>query len=255
MNVAGRKIVGIDVHAGERRRQTAQRLFDVARDLKRIGAELLLDDQQQPGNVVDDRVADRRRGTLDHGGHVADAERRAVALRDDDRFEIAGRADGRRMRHRETLVGRIEEPAGLQRDAFTRGPHHVVDRQVVRAQPIRIDQHLQLAIALPPDRDVRDAGNRHQARANRPLRERRQLDLRELVRGDADLHHAAQRRERREHHRRTSDRRKLRRGTRQALLHHLPRGEDVGAWIEDEHDRREAEHRLRSDARRARERR
>ena len=220
MNVAGRKIVGstcTPASAGARSRSAAS---TSSRDLKRVGAELLLDDQQQAGHVVDDRVADRRRGTLDDRGDVADAEGRAVALGDDDRFEIAGRADRRRVRDRETLVRRIEEPAGLQRDAFTRGPHHVVDREVVGAQPIGIDQHLQLAIALPPDRDVRHTRNRHQARPHRPLRQRRQLDLRELLRRDADLHHAAQRRERREHHRRPGDRRQLRRDTRQALLYH-----------------------------------
>ena len=89
MNVAGRKIAGIDGDAGQRRLQIIERAFDVARDLQRVRAELFLDDQQQAGAVVDDGIADRLRKSLDDGGDVADSQRRAVSRRHDDALEIA----------------------------------------------------------------------------------------------------------------------------------------------------------------------
>ena len=67
-----------------------------------------------------------------------------------------------------------------------------IERDVVRLQPFRIDVHLNLAVALAPDSHVRHAADRHQPRPNRPFGQRRQLDLRQLVRGKADLHDAAQ---------------------------------------------------------------
>ena len=79
MNVAGRKIVGSTCDVAERRLQRLERLLDAARHLERVGAELLLDDQQQAGHVVDDGVADRRRMALDDGGDVAEPNRRADA--------------------------------------------------------------------------------------------------------------------------------------------------------------------------------
>ena len=78
MNVAGRKIAGIDDDTRQRRLEILQCRFDVACDLQRIRAELLLDDQQQAGAVVDDGIADRLRESLDDGGDIANPQRRAV---------------------------------------------------------------------------------------------------------------------------------------------------------------------------------
>ena len=78
MNVAGRKIAGSTDDTRQRRFEILERRFDVARDLQRVRAELLLDDQQQAGAVVDDGVADGLRKSLDDGGDVADPQRRAV---------------------------------------------------------------------------------------------------------------------------------------------------------------------------------
>ena len=97
---------------------------------------------------------------------------------------------------------RFEEPAGRDRRGLARGGDHVAERHVAGAQAIGIDEHLKLAIALAPDRHVGDAGNRHQPRPDRPLRQRRQLDLRQRLRGHADLHHPAERRQRRQDDRR-----------------------------------------------------
>ena len=89
-----------------------------------------------------------------------------------------GHAGHRRgVRNRQALLRRFEIAACRNRGAVASGGHDVVERHVVGAQPIGIDQHLELPIALTPDGDVGDAGNRHQARPDRPLRERGQLDL------------------------------------------------------------------------------
>ena len=78
MNVAGRKIAGSTRDAGQRRLEILERRLDVAGDLQRVRAELLLDDEQQAGAVVDDGVADRLRKSLDDRRDVANAQRRAV---------------------------------------------------------------------------------------------------------------------------------------------------------------------------------
>ena len=88
MNVAGRKMVGSTATPLSAGFICSRACFDASRDRERVRAELLLDDQHQAGTAVDNGVADRRRKPLDNGGDVADAQHRAVARRDDDRFEI-----------------------------------------------------------------------------------------------------------------------------------------------------------------------
>ena len=61
MNVAGRKIVGSTSTPVSAGRERLERRLDVARHLQRVALGLLLDDEQQPRPVVDDGVADRRR--------------------------------------------------------------------------------------------------------------------------------------------------------------------------------------------------
>ena len=48
-----------------------------------------------------------------------------------------------------------------------------VERDAVGPQPIGIDQHLKLLVALAPDGDVGHAGHRHQLRPDRPQRQDR----------------------------------------------------------------------------------
>ena len=83
MKVAGRKMVGVDLQVTERRLQRLERLLDVMRDLQRVGAQLLFDNQQKPGHVVDDRVADRRLVALHDRGDVADTQRCTDSRRHD----------------------------------------------------------------------------------------------------------------------------------------------------------------------------
>ena len=79
MNVAGRKIVGSTATPLKRRLHLLQRLFDAAGDGQRVRAELLLDDQHQPGPAVDHGIADRRREPLDDSRDVAHSQDGAVA--------------------------------------------------------------------------------------------------------------------------------------------------------------------------------
>ena len=53
------------------------------------------------------------------------------------------------MGDRQALIRRVEESAGLQRDAFAGGLHDLVNGERVRAEALRIDEDLQLPIALP----------------------------------------------------------------------------------------------------------
>ena len=150
------------------------------------------------------------------------------------RRRSSARPHRRLVRHRHALVRRLHEAARRRAHRVAARAQHVVQRHAVAAQPLGIDHHLELAIALPPDGDVRHARDRHQPRANGPPDQRRQLHLAEHLRRDADLHHAARRRQRREHHRRPRHRRQLPGQRRQALLHELPRLHQVGAVLEDQ---------------------
>ena len=121
---------------------------------------------------------------------------------------------GRHVRDRHALVRHVDKSAGGHGRRVARGCEHLIERDVVGLQPLGIDVHLNLAVALAPDRHVRHAGDRHQPRAHGPFGERRQLDLRQLAGGEADLHDAAQRRQRRHHNRRV--RRRGQRAARRA---------------------------------------
>ena len=106
---------------------------------------------------------------------------------------------------------------GASVTAFVTG----VERHAVGPEPVGVDQHLVLRVALAPDGDVGHAGDRHQPRPDRPLRQQGQLHLRERLRRHADLEQPARRRQRREDHRRPGRRRQPRRLDREPLLHDL----------------------------------
>ena len=128
--------------AGQGRLEILQRRFDVAGDLKRIGAELLFNNQQQAGPVVDDRIADRLWKSFNDGRDVANSQGCAISCGDDDRFQITRLLYRGGVRDREPLIGSVEEAAGLQRDRFSGGPHDLVDGDAVRLEPMGVDEHL-----------------------------------------------------------------------------------------------------------------
>ena len=114
------------------------------------------------------------------------------------------------------------------------------------AQLLRVDLHLELLVALPQIATLATPGHAHQPRAQRPARDHGLLDRRERLRREADHQHAARRGERLQQRRRPGDvRERVRLG--QALLDELAGAVDVGARLEDEHDRRQAGQRLGAD--------
>ena len=60
MNVAGRKIVGVDRDPGEAGLQLVERRLDSSRHVQGVRPRQLLDDEHQPVAVVDDGIADQR---------------------------------------------------------------------------------------------------------------------------------------------------------------------------------------------------
>ncbi len=109
------------------------------------------------------------------------------------------------------LVGHVDEPAAGDGRGVGHRLDDRVERHAVEPQPLGVDQHLVLPVALAPDRDVGHAGNRHQPRPDRPLGQDGQVHLRERLRRDADLQQPAGRRQRREDHRLVGGRRQPRR--------------------------------------------
>ena len=128
-------------------------------------------------------------------------KRRAVAEGDRGLGEVFGLFDRRPVPDGDPLVGRVDEPAAGDGGRVGHRLDDRVERHAVEPQPLGIDQHLVLPVALAPDGDVGHAGNRHQPRPDRPLGQDRQVHLRERLRRDADLQHPAGRRQRREDHR------------------------------------------------------
>ena len=156
--------------------------------------------------------------------------------------------DGRRVRDRQALVGRVDEAAGAESPSPSRG----------RAS--RPASSVTSWPAAGPDRPAPETGGRAGPRSRRwPRRARpsaaggsstspaRQLHLRQLLRRDADLH--ARGWSTRAARASPADARR-RAGAvavaQQPLLHQLPRAHQVGALLEDQHDRRQAEHRFRA---------
>jgi hypothetical protein len=218
----------VDADATQRGGQRGEGRLDAAGDGDGVGLGLLLHDEQEPRAVVDDGVADGRGVILGDGGDVAEAE--GVAPAPDDRHlsELVGGGDDRGVGDGEALVGRVDEAAARGGDGVPRGAEDVVEADAVGAEPVGVDAHLELPVALPPDGHVGDARDGHEARAHRPTDDVRELHLREGVGADADLHHAAERREGREDDGGPGGRRELRGGAGEALLHEGAGGEEVG---------------------------
>ena len=94
---------------------------------------------------------DARAGTPLATPAAAVLERTMICLRSCV-VETAGQ-----MRNRQPLLRRFEVSAGRHGRPFAGGGHHVSERDIVGAQAIGIDEHLELAVALAPDRHVGDA--------------------------------------------------------------------------------------------------
>lgn len=158
-------------------------------------------------------------------------------MRDDRIRQILRVEDGGDLPDGESLIGSIDEAASVEHDGVCRRPDDGVEGYVMSAEPIRIDEHLQLRIALAPDGDVGDARDRHQPRADRPDRQFGNLLLRQLLRRHADLHHPAERREGLQDHRRAGHDGQPGCFDGQSLLDELPGPIEVLSVLQQQPDR------------------
>jgi hypothetical protein len=234
----------VDLHILQAGAKLVERGFHLAGQFQRVAGRLLLDDQHDAGAVVDDRIPDRRGRGLDHPGDVADPDRRLAALADDRLGQVRGGLRHAGLRNGEPLVGRVDEAAAAHQHRIAGSGAQLGQGDAGGAQPVGVDQDLELAVALAPHRDIGDAGDSHQMRADRPAHQFGKLHLVELGGRYADLHRPAGRGERRHHHR-------LARGGGQAwldlrhpLADDLARAHDIAAALEQDLDRRQAEHRF-----------
>ena len=123
---------------------------------------------------------------------------------------------------------------------------HLIQRHALVPQPLWIDIHLQLPVALSPDRDVRDSRDTHELRCDRPPREHPHIARRDRLGSHADDQDAIGRRKRLEHAWRLRNL-GVRERLREALGHDLARLVDARPGLEDQQNARQSLHRLRAD--------
>ena len=189
---------------------------------------------------------------LDHVRDLADRDR---CSNDGNVREIRRRRNGKNMAHGEPLVrgvdetaragrGRVQVRQGRSPDGFTCGLDHLIEFDALLVQPHRIHQDLNLAVSLPPDRDIRDTGNADQSRNDRPLRQRRHIGQRNRRRTHADVHNEVRRGDLRKQRRRQRYVRQCTR-LRHALVDHLASAQKVRSRLEQHVDYRDAGDRFR----------
>ena len=202
---------GVDLHAGKPGLQLVDRLLDALRDLHRVGAPELLDDQQQAVAVVHDALApDGWWSSLDDA-EIIQAQDAAVPAHDRHLGELLGACDRLDVADVQALAvaSRRTRPcrpgscrctaARRRRRAFRRRLHHAFERDAVLGQLGRVDLDVPLLQPLAIDVDRRNAGHAQQPLPDLPVGDRGHLDQAQLVRGEADLHDPARSRKRRHH--------------------------------------------------------
>ena len=178
---------GVELDPAHGRAQLLERRVDPVRDVQRVRARLLLDDEEEPGAPGDHGLADRWWMVLDDLRHVPEGERAIRGGRHRHAREVFGRVDEGRVQDRQPLVRTVDEAAGLRCDGLLRGHAHLVERDARGLQTIGIDADLELSVAFSPDRHVRDARDTHEPRPYDPTDQVRQLHLVHLVRPHRDL--------------------------------------------------------------------
>ncbi len=131
-------------------------------DLHRVGPRLLLDEEAdgvlsvEPGEAP--RLFDRVLGPA----HVADADRIAVAVGDDQVVELFSRLDAAQRPEHELARPLLHDAAGNFEVLPQDGLPHVLDRQVVRGEVIGVDDDVDRPRAAAGEEDGTDAGDRLQ---------------------------------------------------------------------------------------------
>jgi hypothetical protein len=238
--------LGVDGHAGHAGAHLLERLLDPAGDGERVGGRGLLHDEHEAGTAAGRGVADERLVVLDDLGHVTQPQPVARDSLDGNAGELLRGADRGVVLDGKALVAGLDEAAGSRRrglderqgrdpQGVPRGLDDLGQRHLLALQLGRVDPHLELAVTLPEDRDVRHAGDAHELGPDAPAGEHGQVDRAHRARGEADHRHAAGGGGRGQHDGRAADVRE-RVSLGQTFLDHLPGGLDVGAVVEDEVD-------------------
>ena len=109
-----------------------------------------------------------------------------VAL-DGDLRQVVRRDDRQLVVDEQSLVRGVDEAAGADRRADSRSAasptssasrrvvHQLLERDLLGAHAVGVDEHVVLLQVLAPDRDVGDAGNPQQACPDLPVADRRQV--------------------------------------------------------------------------------
>ena len=251
----GPEDLGVDLDSLQTWLERLERLVYASRHVQRIGPGQLLDDHHEAGAAIDDRVADHRPGLPLHLGDIT--KEHGLALVNVDRYfgQIGRFDDGQDVAESQSLIRGIDEPLGLELRVLRIGQRRelqgfadrlldVIERNVVGAQLIRIDEHREQLDPLAPDRNVGHARYLQQAKLDRPVGDHRKVHEAVLFRRDPDLHRPAGRRQGLEHDRRAGREGQGTDRQLETLLHQLPGMQDIGSHLEDEADRRQTDHRL-----------
>ena len=235
-----------------------QRLLHPSGDGERVAPGEFLDDEHEAWAVVDDGIANHALRCIDEIGHVAQQQRRLTV-------RVGHRHPGQRLRGNaaadeaelKALIGCFDEAAGTDMRAAGIAQQtniegirnrflHLVERNVRLGQALRVNHDLKHLELLSPDRDVRNAGNPEQPLPDGPIGQHRQVHHGLVLGGDADLHDPAGGGQWRHHERRRGPCRQGLGRERHPLADQLPRADLVGAGLEDQQDRRQLRHRLRT---------
>ena len=186
MKFAGPEDLRVDDDVGQPGPHFRERLLDAVRDVESVPPRIFLDDEQQTWPVVDHRVACERHVPLGHVGDLAEADALAVGPLDRHGGQVGRGDDGEDVLDRDALIRGVDESARAD-DGSGREPeetgvervgrclHDLLEGHVVGSHPRRIGQHVQLLEVLPPEGDVRDAGDTQETRPDLPVGDRREL--------------------------------------------------------------------------------
>jgi hypothetical protein len=161
-------------------------ILDATSDFESPCVGELLDDQDQPGPLRKDRVADQWLVVLDDVSDVSEEPALRISVQHDI-CEVVSRRDGQEVLDLEPLVGTIEEPTGARRRRFEeaqrrdpgrvpRGLDDLLKGDALIVQALGVDLDLKLPLPHAPNRYVGDAGHTHERRSDLPSSEHRHLD-------------------------------------------------------------------------------
>ena len=165
--------LGVDLDVLEPRRDLLERFVGAARHVERVGPGELLDDQQDAGTIIDDRIANQRRVVLDHPCDIGELELGPVLER--DLAQIVRRDDRQDIANLQPLVRRIDEAARsdkvtvreLDEARIERVADRLVDHRqghLVLNELVRLDLHRVHLDALAIDHHIGDPGHAQEAR-------------------------------------------------------------------------------------------